>query len=295
MITTSGYGAVVGGVILFDETFRQSYEGRTVPAILEGEGVVMGVKVDAGLVAFGGSKVEQVGKDELRALVGRMEEYAAKGVRFTKFRVVGNIGGERGEFPSDACLAANAELLAGYAEICHRFGVVPIVEPEVPMEGNHSMEQCRAASERFLKATFAALARRKIFLPGVILKTNMVLAGTEAPKANLAYEVAITILTLAAALPAEVGAVVFLSGGQSTEDGMKRLEAMRNAAARDRLPYAISSSFSRALQGPALEEFGAAVREGVGAEEVKRMTQLAFAKTLILNEVALKRSPLASK
>jgi fructose-bisphosphate aldolase, class I len=295
MITTPGYGDVIGGVILFDETFRQSYEGRTVPEILKAAGVVMGVKVDAGLQPFDGSKVEQVGKNELAALPKRMEEYAAKGVRFTKFRVVGNIGGEKKEYPSDACLKANAELLAGYAEICHEYGVVPIVEPEVPMEGAHSLEDCRRASERFLRATFAALAARKIFLPGVILKTNMVLTGTEGPRAAEADCVTATVTTLAARVPAKIGAVVFLSGGQSTEEGMARLEEMRKAAVRAGLQYALSSSFSRALQGPALEEFGAAVGQRAGAAEIKRRTQAVFAATLKLNGAALKNSPMVAK
>ena len=291
MITTRGYGEVIGGVILFDETFRQSYEGKTVTDILKAQGVVIGVKVDAGLQAFGNSKVEQVGKDQLAALPKRMEEYAAKDVRFTKFRVVGNIGRENGkDLPSDECLAANAALLAGYAEINHKFGVVPIVEPEVPMDGAHSLEQCGQATERFVKATFSALEQRGIFLPGVILKTNMVLPGLEGPKAAEAECVKQTIAALQAAVPANVGAVVFLSGGQATEDGMRRLEAMRQAANQARLPYAVSSSFSRALQGPALEEFGAAVREGASAGEIKRRTQAKFAETLGLNKMALDKS-----
>jgi fructose-bisphosphate aldolase class I len=219
MITTAGYGEVIGGIILFDETFRQTYEGKTVIDILKQEGVVIGVKVDSGLQPFGNSKIEQVGRNELAALPKRMEEYAAKDVRFTKFRVVVNIGRENGrDVPSDACLAANAALLAEYAEICHRFGVVPIVEPEVPMESPHSLEECRQASLRFLKATFAALEQRKIFLPGVILKTNMVLPGVKGPQAAEADCVRDTISTLDTAVPSNIGAVVFLSGGQATSD-----------------------------------------------------------------------------
>jgi len=291
LMTTPRYGEIVGGVILFDETFRQSYEGKAVTDLLTKQDVVIGVKVDAGLQPFGTSKVEQVGKNELAALSARMEEYAAKNVRFTKFRVVGNIGNENGkQFPSDECLAANAAMLAEYAEICHRFGVVPIVEPEVPMEGPHTVEQCREASFRFLKATFAALEARKIFLPGVILKTNMVLAGTTGPRAAEAEYVKETIATLAATVPANIGAVVFLSGGQSTEDGLSRLSAMRKLAHQKKLPFVISSSFSRALQGPALDEFGAAVREGATSSEIKRRTQAKFIETLELNEKALKDS-----
>lgn len=291
MITTPGYGDVIGGIILFDETFRQSYEGKAVTDILKQQGVVIGVKVDSGLQAFGNSKVEQVGKNELAALPKRMEEYAAKGVRFTKFRVVGNIGRENGkDLPTDECLAANAALLAGYAEINHNYGVVPIVEPEVPMEGAHSMEQCRQATERFVKATFAALEQRKIFLPGVVLKTNMVLSGIEGPKAAEADCVKATISMLQTAVPANIGAVVFLSGGQATEDAMSRLEEMRKAFNQKRLPYPLSSSFSRALQGPALEEFGAAVRERASAAEIKKRTQAKFAEALKLNKIALDNS-----
>ncbi len=291
MLTTPGYGEVIGGTILFDETFRQSYEGSTVTHILKRQGVVIGVKVDSGLQSFGASKIEQVGKNELPALPKRMEEYAAKDVQFTKFRVVGNIGLENGRaLPSDECLAANAAMLAQYAEICHRFGVVPIVEPEVPMEGSHSLEDCRQATERFLLATFAALRKRQIALPGVILKTNMVLSGLEGPKANEADCVKQTILTLATTVPPDIGAVVFLSGGQETEDAMRRLEAIRIAAAQSGLPFTVSSSFSRALQGPALEEFAAAVREGANAADIKTRTQSKFAEALKLNGMALSNS-----
>jgi fructose-bisphosphate aldolase class I len=167
MFTTPGYGKVIGGTILFDETFRQTYEGNSVTSILTQQDVVIGIKVDSGLQSFGSSKIEQVGKNELTALPKRLEEYAMKEVRFTKFRVVANIGRENGNnLPSDECLAANAALLAEYAEICHRFDIVPIVEPEVPMDGSHSLEDSRQATMRFLTATFAALKKRRIDLAG---------------------------------------------------------------------------------------------------------------------------------
>ena len=158
------------------------------------------------------------------------------------------------------------------------------------MEGPHSLEDSRLATERFLKATFIALEQWKIHLPGVILKTNMVLPGSKGPKAPEADCVRDTIATLKATVPPTIGAVVFLSGGQETHDAMRRLEAMRKAAAQERLPYPLSSSFSRALQGPALEEFGAAVREKGSPAEIKRRTQSSFAETLKLNEIALKNS-----
>jgi fructose-bisphosphate aldolase class I len=291
MFTTPGYGEVIGGTILFDETFRQTYEGSSVTDILKRQDVVIGVKVDSGLQSFGGSKIEQVGKNELSALPKRMEEYATKEVQFTKFRVVANIGRENGKtLPSDECLTANAALLAEYAEICHRFDIVPIVEPEVPMEGSHSLEDCRQATVRFLKATFAALRKRQIVLPGVILKTNMVLPGAEGPKANEADCIRETMSTLATTVPPDIGAIVFLSGGQATEDAMRRLEGMRNAAAQTGLAFTVSSSFSRALQGPALEEFGAAVRDHGNAAEIKRRTQSKFAETLKRNGMALNNS-----
>jgi fructose-bisphosphate aldolase class I len=291
MITTPGYGDVIGGVILFDETFRQTYEGKPVPEILKQQRAVMGVKVDAGLQSFGNSKIEQIGKNELAALPKRMEEYAAKGVRFTKFRVVANIGSENGkDLPTDACLKGNAELLAEYAEICHRFAVVPIVEPEVPMEGDHSLEASHQATVRFVQATFAALEQRKIFLPGVILKTNMVLPGNEGPKASEADCVERTISTLQKTVPSNIGAVVFLSGGQATADAMRRLKEMRNAAIQKRLPFALSSSFSRALQGPALDEFGAAIHDHASPADIKKRVQQKFAEILKLNKIALDES-----
>jgi fructose-bisphosphate aldolase class I len=295
MFTTSSYGSVIGGTILFDETFRQSYEGKPVTSILTQQDVVVGVKVDSGLQPFGTSKIEQVGKNELSALPNRLEEYASKEVRFTKFRVVGNIGREKGNnLPSDECLAANAALLAEYAEICHRFDIVPIVEPEVPMDGSHSLEGCRQATMRFLTATFAALSKRRINLPGVVLKTNMVLPSTEGPKCAEADIIRETIATLATTVPPEIGAVVFLSGGQATEDAMRRLEAVRKAAVKNGFAFVLSSSFSRALQGPALEEFGAAVRNGEDGAEIKRRTQLRFAVGLKLNGTALNNSTSAS-
>jgi fructose-bisphosphate aldolase class I len=288
MFTTPGYGQVIGGTILFDETFRQSYEGNPVTEILKRQNVVIGVKVDSGLQPFGNSKIEEVGKNELAALPKRMEEYAAKDVQFTKFRVVANIGRENGKtLPSDECLSANAALLAQYAQICHRFDVIPIIEPEVPMDGAHSLEDCHQATVRFLTATFAALKKLQIALPGVILKTNMILPGAQGPEASEADCIKETISTLEATVPPEIGAVVFLSGGQATEDAMRRLQAIRNAAAENRLPYTISSSFSRALQGPALEEFAAAVREHASAADIKRRTQSKFAETLKLNGMAL--------
>jgi fructose-bisphosphate aldolase class I len=288
MFTTPGYGAVIGGTILFDETFRQAYEGKPVTSILTQQDVVVGVKVDAGLQPFGTSKIEQVGKNELAALPARLVEYATKEVRFTKFRVVANIGRENGKnLPSDECLAANAALLAEYAEICHRFDVVPIVEPEVPMDGSHSLEDCREATVRFLTATFAALRKRRIDLNGVILKTNMVLPGAEGTPTGEADNVRETITALATTVPPEIGAVVFLSGGQATEDAMRRLEAVRNAAVKHGFAFVVSSSFSRALQGPALEEFGASFRDGADAAEIKRRTQLRFAEALKLNGMAL--------
>ena len=291
MLTTPGYGQVIGGTILFDETFRQTYEGDAVTAILKRQDVVIGVKVDAGLQFFGNSKIEQVGKNELAALPKRMEEYAAKGVEFTKFRVVGNIGQENGKaLPTDECLAANGAMLAEYAEICHRFDVVPIVEPEVPMALPHSLEETRQATLRFLKATFAALEKRNVFLPGVILKTNMVLPGLNGPKATEADSVRETISTLAATVPSDIGAVVFLSGGQATDDAMRRLEEIRKAAVQNAFPFVVSSSFSRALQGPALEDFGAAVRDHASAAEIKKRTQTKFAQTLKHNGTALHNS-----
>ena len=141
-----------------------------------------------------------------------------------------------------------------------------------------------------LKATFAALEKRKVFLPGVILKTNMVLSGSKGPQASEAEVVKQTLATLQATVPPTTGAVVFLSGGQSTEAGMARLEAIRKAACQAKVPYPISSSFSRALQGPALEEFGAAVKEQAGYEGIKKRTAAKFSETLKMNETALQNS-----
>jgi fructose-bisphosphate aldolase, class I len=293
MITAPGYTETIGGVILFAETLKQEYEENKVVDILRDGGVIIGVKVDSGLVPFNGSRFEKVAKDELDLLPEKLEDYKHYGMRFAKFRVLANIGSEPdGEnyprnYPSNECLRANAVILARYAKICQEHGIVPIVEPEVDMDGNHSIDLCYDATKRFLEATFTALKEADVYMPGIILKTNMVLPGKNGPQVSDELCAQTTLTVLESTIPTDIGSVVFLSGGQSSTDAMNRLKLIRNTLKPEQTPYPISSSFSRALQGPALEAFGNAVKQGLPPELVKTKVQAEFANSLRQNRAAL--------
>ncbi len=250
ILTSPGLGESVSGVILFDETIRQKKKDGTpfVKVAVDG-GIIPGIKVDAGAVdlpAHAGEKITE-GLDGLRE---RFAEYAALGARFAKWRAVITIGEG---IPSRGCLEANALTLARYAGLAQEAGIVPIVEPEVLMDGNHTMEQCRVATYETLVAVFDALRTQRILLEGMILKPNMVLPGLDCSNQESVDEVAdATVDTLLRTVPAAVPGVAFLSGGQSAELASARLNAM-NARHRARLPWALTFSYSRAIQQPALE------------------------------------------
>jgi len=250
IVTTPGLGESISGAILFDETIRQQLQDGTpfIKAILAA-GIIPGIKVDAGakdMAGFPGEKITE-GLDGLRE---RLVEYAQMGLRFAKWRAV--IAIDTG-IPSRACIEANAQTLARYAALCQEVGLVPIVEPEVLMDGGHTLERCREVTEEVLRTVFSQLYSQRVMLEGLILKPNMVLPGLKCPRQESVDEVAdATVTCLLRAVPAAVPGIAFLSGGQSAELASARLNAM-NSRFKSRMPWALAFSFSRAIQQPALE------------------------------------------
>ena len=243
-------GECIGGAILYDETIRQQKsDGTPFVKVLIDAGIIPGIKVDAGakeLAAHPGEKVTE-GLDGLR---DRLAEYVRMGARFAKWRAVITIAGG---IPSWGCIHANAHALARYAALCQEAGLVPVVEPEVLMDGDHTMDQCCEVTDKVLRTVFSELFAQRVMLEGIILKPNMVLPGLACAKQEVVEEVAdATVNCLLRAVPAAVPAIAFLSGGQSAELASARLNAM-NARFKSRLPWALAFSFARAIQQPALE------------------------------------------
>jgi fructose-bisphosphate aldolase, class I len=248
LFTTQGIGDHISGVILFDETIRQSSaDGTPFPEVLEREGVIPGIKVDKGAKPLAGSPEEKVteGLDGLRE---RLSEYRELGARFTKWRAVIEIGEG---IPSYTCLHVNAHALGRFAALSQEAGLVPIVEPEVLMDGDHTIERCYAITEWMLKETFQELYYQRVRLEGMLLKPNMVLSGKDASEQAGVEEVAeATIRCLRSSVPAAVPGIVFLSGGQSDEIATEHLNAMNALGPH---PWELSFSYGRALQAPALK------------------------------------------
>jgi fructose-bisphosphate aldolase class I len=247
LFTTPGMEDYIGGVILYDETIRQKGDdGTPFPEVLASRGVIPGIKVDTGahdMAGFPGEKVTE-GLDGLRA---RLEEYVSLGARFAKWRAVITIGDG---IPTDTCIRANAHALARYAALCQEAGLVPIVEPEVLMDADNTVEVCYAATARTLHATFDELHHERVDLKGTLLKPNMVIAGKGSPEQAPAERIAeLTIDCFLRHVPAAVPGIVFLSGGQS------ELQATENLNAINRIggPWALSFSYGRALQQSALQ------------------------------------------
>ena len=250
IVTAPNLGASISGAILFDETIRQrTKSGASFVSVLSGAGIIPGIKVDTGAKPLAGHPGETVteGLDGLRE---RLAEYAGMGARFAKWRGVITPGTG---LPSRACIEVNAHALARYAALCQEAGLVPIVEPEVLMEGGHSLARCAEITEETLHAVFAQLRLQGVLLEGMLLKPNMVLPGQDSPKQESVEEVAdATVSCLRRTVPAAVPGVAFLSGGQSAQLASARLNAM-NARAGSRLPWALAFSYSRAVQQPALD------------------------------------------
>jgi fructose-bisphosphate aldolase, class I len=246
LFTAPGMEECIGGVILYDETIRQSADdGTPLPELLASKGVIPGIKVDTGahdMALFPGEKVTE-GLDGLR---GRLEEYRELGARFAKWRAVITIGDS---IPTDACIAANAQALARYAALCQEAGLVPIVEPEVLMDADNSLEVCWEVTTRTLHETFDALYDLALDLEGTLLKPNMVIAGKGSPDQASTERIAdATIACFRAVVPAAVPGIVFLSGGQSEVQATENLNAINRIGG----PWALSFSYGRALQASAL-------------------------------------------
>jgi len=253
IVTTPGLSESISGAILYDETIRQkTKDGRPFVKVLVDAGIIPGIKVDLGAKDLAGHPGEKIteGLDGLRE---RLTEYCQMGARFAKWRAVIALGSG---LPSRGCIEANAHALARYAALCQEAGLVPIVEPEVVMDGEHSLEQCRAVTAGALHNVFGQIYTQGVMLEGMILKPNMVLPGLTCPDQSSVDEVAeATVRCLQHVVPAAVPGIAFLSGGQSGELASARLNAM-NLLARSpefRLPWALTFSFARAIQHPALD------------------------------------------
>ncbi len=287
LLGSEGISDFIGGVILYDETIRQQTDdGTPFPRMLESRGLVPGIKVDAGTKPLAGFPGEVVtdGLDELRP---RLEEYAALGARFAKWRAVIKIGDGR---PSAGCIEANAHALARYAALSQEAGLTPIVEPEVLMDGSHDLATCATATEETLRVVYDQLARQRVVLEATLLKPNMVLPGVDCAVQVDDDEIAEATLTvLRRTVPAAVPGIAFLSGGQTDEQATSRLDALNRRAPQ---PWELSFSFGRALQGPVLRAWqgddanrdlaqaallhrarlNGAARHGVYSAEMERVT-----------------------
>jgi fructose-bisphosphate aldolase class I len=264
LLTTPGLSEHVSGVILFDETIRQSTaDGTPFAEVLTRAGIVPGIKVDGGTTPLAGAPGEVVtqGLDGLRE---RLAEYAGLGARFAKWRAVIRIGPGT---PSAACIEANAHALARYAALAQEAGLVPIVEPEVLMDGPHSLERCASVTAATLRTVYDQLARQGVQLDATLLKPSMVLPGSDAgPPDDDVDDDAIadrTIAVLRDTVPASVPGLVFLSGGQTPEQATARLDALNRRAPQ---PWELSFSFGRALQAPVLRAW-AGRAENAGAAQ----------------------------
>jgi fructose-bisphosphate aldolase class I len=274
LFTTEGVEEFISGVILYDETIRQSAsDGTPFAELLEGRGIIPGIKVDTGAkpLALTDSETITEGLDGLR---GRLEEYRELGARFAKWRATYSIAADK---PSEYCVWTNAHALARYAALCQEAGLVPIVEPEVLQDGTHTIAESRKATGRVLQAVYTELHDQRLDLRGTLLKPNMVLSGYDASDRAAVNEVAdVTLECFYKHVPAAVPGIVFLSGGQSDEDATAHLNAMN---ARGPHPWQLSFSYGRALQVPALKAWD-------GKEENVEAAQRAYYHRAKMNSAA---------
>ncbi len=262
MFESAGLEQYISGVILYDETIRQNMDdGTPVPQYLEKKGIMPGIKVDGGLDELALHPNEKVtrGLDGLRE---RLAEYKALGAKFAKWRAVITIGKD---IPSDACIHANAHALARYAALCQEANIVPMVEPEVLIEGEHSLEQCMDASTKTLKKLFDELKGQDVMMEGTILKASMIIAGKKAAKQSSVDEVAqATVKYLKNTVPTNLAGVVFLSGGQGDEQATAHLDAMNKIGG---LAWPLSFSYSRAIQNPVLKKWAEDPKANIKASQ----------------------------
>jgi fructose-bisphosphate aldolase, class I len=274
LFTTEGAEEFISGVILYDETIRQSAsDGTPFPKLLESKGVIPGIKVDTGAKPLALTDGETI-TEGLDGLRDRLEEYRELGARFAKWRATYSIAHNK---PSEYCVWTNAHALARYAALCQEAGLVPIVEPEVLQDGTHTIAESRKATGRVLQAVYTELHDQRLDFRGTLLKPNMVLSGYDASDRASADEVAdVTLECFYKHVPAAVPGIVFLSGGQSDEDATAHLNAMN---ARGPHPWQLSFSYGRALQAPALKAWG-------GKEESVEAAQRAYYHRAKMNSAA---------
>jgi len=275
LFTSAGIERNVGGVILFDETLRQTTkEGVPFAQLLSSRGIIPGIKVDKGakaLALYPGDKIAE-GLDGLRE---RLVEYKQLGAKFAKWRAVIEI--DEHKLPSSYAIHANAHALARYAALCQELDIVPIVEPEVLMDGAHKIERCEVVTSRVLEAVFTELDAHRVLFEGMLLKPNMVIPGKKCEQQAYAQEIAeATIRCFARYVPAAVPGIVFLSGGQSAEEATENLNAMNAMGTH---PWQVSFSYGRALQAPVLAAWK-------GQESNVAAAQKALAKRCHLNGLA---------
>ncbi len=264
LLSTPGLGEYISGAILFDETLRQSSaDGTSFVQMMTQAGILPGIKVDTGAHPLSGHPGEKVteGLDGLRA---RLEEYHSIGASFAKWRAVITIGEN---IPTSTCIEANTHALARYAALSQEAGIVPIVEPEVLMDGSHGLDECFEVSEATLRSLFNQLYDQNVMLEGAILKASMVISGSEAEHRAGVQEVAdATVQCLLNSVPAALAGVVFLSGGQSDTEATAHLDAMNRSGG---LPWPLSFSYGRALQSPSLKTWGENPAANVNAAQQK--------------------------
>ena len=267
LFRTPGVGKHISGVILYDETLRQkSADGSPMVRVIQDQGMIPGIKVDKSMKPLAGAPGEQVaeGLDGLRE---RLDEYTELGARFTKWRATYEIGNG---MPSRYCMEVNAHTLARFAALSQEAGLVPIVEPEVLMDGDHSIDQCFEATEATLREVYYQLGHHRVVLEGTLLKPNMVLSGKDASNRAGPEEVAEkTVACLKRTVPGAVPGMVFLSGGQSDDEATTNLNAINQHAASVGTPWQLSFSYGRGLQAAPLKAWGG---DAANAEQ----TQQAF-------------------
>lgn len=269
LLTTPGLGQHISGAIFYDETIRQSArDGRSFVSLMEQAGILPGIKVDTGAHPLAGHPDEKI-TEGLDGLRGRLEEYHKLGARFAKWRAVITIGET---IPTSSCVDANAHALARYAALCQEAGIVPMVEPEVLMDGSHSLDESFEVTEATLRSLFHQLYEQNVLLEGTILKASMVISGSEAPNRAAMQDVAeATVQCLLNAVPAALAGVVFLSGGQGDEEATAHLDAMNRLGS---FPWPLSFSYGRALQAAALSVWGENIAANAAAAQ-KRLAHRA--------------------
>ncbi|HEX7683246.1 MAG TPA: class I fructose-bisphosphate aldolase [Trinickia sp.] len=274
LLSAPGLGQYVSGVILYEETLGQCADnGEPLPSLAARQKIVPGIKVDAGKIALAHADGDEITQG-LDGLAGRLEKYKAQGARFAKWRAVYNVSDL---LPSRLAIQANAESLARYAAICQEAGIVPIVEPEVLMDGSHSIERCAQVTEAVLHEVFHALHRHAVVLEHMLLKPSMVVPGkAHAQQASVGEVAARTVSILGRTVPPAVAGIYFLSGGQTPEEASAHLDAINRTGRR---PWPLSFSYGRALQEPPLQAWR-------GKPENVQAAQQALLKRARLNSAA---------